>query len=376
MKSLKNIAGLGCLLLVGFGFFSCEKKDTPDPFVQPTVYSDLNFLENSKDQRAVLAQLKGVVSEIEKCEKIDSTTTYSKLIALYMAGGPTLSEIGTPYFDSKIKAPNAWLQKAANASGKTYNPLDSNGTGGVYGAYLFDESGLDLAELVEKTMFGSVIYKHSLDLLSGPISLKTADQLVAIYGANPTFPNTSTSKTLAPDIFLAKYAARRDKNDGTGLYTNLKLNLIKLKTAVGKGEKFNKERDEAASAIKSNLEKAMAASVINYCKTVQSNLSKTDLKDTEKASALHSLTEAIGFTLGLRGIPQDRKKISDAEIDEILSYFNYSESVKPTTYRFVLKPLIELPKLNQAITKLKSIYGFTETELNDFSKNWIVEQGR
>jgi len=55
MKSLKNIAGLGCLLLVGFGFFSCEKKDTPDPFVQPTVYSDLNFLENSKEQRAVLA---------------------------------------------------------------------------------------------------------------------------------------------------------------------------------------------------------------------------------------------------------------------------------------------------------------------------------
>jgi len=373
---MKNILRFFPLLMVGFVLLSCEKKDSLQPLVIPTSYEDFDFAENSKNERSVISQIGGLVAEIEKCQKVGVTTTFPVLISLYSAGSPTLTSIGTPYFDNKIKSVGGWLDTAAIASGKTYNPLDSNGMGGVYGAYLFDKNGLDLAELVEKTMFGSVLYKHSTDLLMGTITSKTADQLVAICGAHPSFPNTTTSKAINPDAFLAKYAARRDKNDGTGLYSLLKFNFIKLKTAIAKGEKYNKEKEEAAAAIKINLEKVMAGSVINYCKTVQSRLSKTTLTDVDKASALHSLTEAIGFALGLKGIAQDRKKITDVEIDEVLSYFNYSETSKPTTFRFVLNPQAELPQLDLAISKLKFIYGFTDAEINDFSKNWIVEQGR
>jgi hypothetical protein len=370
----RRIIVLGFCCFIGF---SCKKdEDVKNAFVLPSLYDPSGFAANSTNQVSVLSQMEGVVGEIERCQTVGATTSYQALLDLYNIGSPKLSTIGNADFDLKIKAENGWLRKAALASGNSYSPIDTNGKGGVFGGYLFDESGVDIAELVEKTMFGSVIFNHATDLLAGQISNATADQLLAIMGGNPTFPNTSSSKTTVPDAFMSKYIARRDRNDGNGLYSQMKTSLIKLKAAVKGGSDFEVERDDAVVAIRLIWEKAMAASIVNYCKTVQSILSNANLTDDQKASSLHSLTEAIGFTYGLKGIAVGRKVITDAQISQLLVLFNYSETGKSNCYRFANQPLKELPKLDQAVSLIKSIYRFTDQEISDFSKNWITEQGR
>ncbi len=365
------------LIFISIFGFSCEKdEESKKQLVIPTVYNSSGFQFNTTREAAVLNQIEAVVGEIERCKTQGNTTTYPTLLNLYNIENPILTQIGSAGFDGKIQSPNGWLYKASLASGKSYSPIDSNGNGGVYGGYLFDEAGLDMAELVEKTMFGSVMYKHGTDLMAGTATTATVDQLIAILGSNPGFPNTSSSKVPKPDVFMAKYVARRDKNDGTGFYSQLKTNFIKLQAAVQGGSDFYKERDEAIVAIRQVWEKAMAATVVNYCKTVQSTLSNTNLTEAQKASALHSLTEAIGFTYGLKGIATGRKVISDDQIKQLLVLFNYTETGKSTCYRFALQPEKELPKLEQAVSLIKSIYGFTDQEISDFSKNWINEQGR
>jgi hypothetical protein len=170
---------------------------------------------------------------------------------------------------------------------------------------------------------------------------------------------------------MSGYVARRDKNDGNGFYSTIKTNAIKLQAAIKAGDKYKSEQQEAIAAIKLTWEKASAASAINYCNAVMTTLSNTTVTDAQKAAALHSLSEGIFFTATWKNIGQTNRKITDAQIDEISNLFNATAS-----YKVAVNPVTELPKIQQIISKLQGIYGFTNTELEDFKFNWISVQGR
>jgi hypothetical protein len=354
---------------------SCKGKDEVPALSIPSTYDSTNFKANVSTQVAVLAQLKDLVDEVKKGRKGDALVE-STLKTLYEAGNPNLPTVGTSYLSQKINP--VWLNEIAKASSGTYVPGPPMGEGGVFGtgssAYLFDENGLEIEQLIEKGQFGSVLYKHANDLLNGTITSQTVDQVLAIIGCNPTFPNTSTNKAAQPDKFFAVYAARRDKNDGNGLYSQLKAQFIKLQAAVNTGDKYVKDRNDAVASIRLILEKINAATIVNYCQSVTSTMSKTTTTDNDKSIALHALGECIGFTHGYKTILN--KKITDAQIDEILVLLNAPANGIPTCYKYVTDPGTELPKLNTLINMIKGIYGFTDQEISDFSKNWITEQGR
>jgi len=350
-------------------FSSCKDKDKEIPALTiPNNYDSTSFKANSVTQKAVLSQLKSLVDEVKK-GRTGNPLVAMTLKALYETGNPNLKSVGTAYYDEKLS--NEWFGEIEKASGGTFNPTLRTGEGGIFGsgtsAYLFDENGLEIEQLIEKGMFGSVIYKHVSDLLNGTISSATVDQVLAILGSNPTFPNTTSSKTSQPDAFVAGYVARRDKNDGNGLYSQLKSGLIKLQAAVKGGLDYNKERDEAAASIRLILEKANAATIINYCHSVTSLLSNTELTDNQKASALHALGESIGFTHGYKTIPN--KKITDSQIDEILVLLNAPSNGQATCYKFITEPLEQLPRLADVISKLKVLYEFTDQDIIDFKSN-------
>ena len=62
-------------------------------------------------------------------------------------------------------------------------------------------------------------------------SLENLDKALALFGANPTFPNTPTaSKTQQPDVLMANYGARRTPAAG-GLYTEVRDAFIKAQAA-------------------------------------------------------------------------------------------------------------------------------------------------
>lgn len=373
--------------IIATQIFSCkpkkvEDKDiaTPTPtLVVPATYDSTTFKANTTTEKAVLTQLTNLVTEIKKGRVSGVTLDYAVLNNLYTTGIPSLKDLNTPYYNGKIYGADAWLNELTKASGNTYTPSDViTGQGGYFGKYLFEENGLEMEQVIEKGLFGSVLYNYLIKLITAPIDATTSDKILAILGANPSLPNSpnkSATNTM-PDMALANYIARRDKNDGTGFYSQFSFNIRKLQAAVKGGANYTKERDEAIAAIKLIVEKANAATVINYCKAVTATMSQTTITDDQKGAALHAYGECVGFIHGWRTIPQSHKVISDMQIDEILVLLNAPYNATPTSYKFITSPVDELPKLQLVQNKLKMIYGFSDDQMTDFSKNWVVEKRR
>jgi len=118
------------------------------------------------------------------------------------------------------------------------------------------------------------------------------------------------------------------------------------------------------------------ATVINYLLGTISKLNKSDATDADRASALHSYSEAVGFVHGWKGVSSNDKAISDAEIDQILEFMNAPADGNVTSYVFITDSFNQLPKLQLAIDKLQQVYKFTEQDIIDFGYNWVKEQGR
>ncbi len=361
-----------------FAFAACRpEKEEKAPLSIPITYDAASFSANTGTQDAVRNQLEALVAEVKKGRTVGTVLNYTTLSGLYNVGTPSVKAITTSYYADRLDGTGNWLDEIAKASGTGYTPGSTVGQGGTFGGYLFDENGLEIEQLVEKGLFGAALYNHAVTLMQGTITPATADQLLRIFGAHPDFPNTPTAaKAANPDMFMANYAARRDKNEGTGLYFQMKNALLKLQAATKAGEKYNQERDEALTSIRLTWEKINAATIINYCHSVISTMSNTTVSDSDKGKALHAYGECVGFAHGWRTIPAAYKQTTDAEIDAVLILLNAPYTDTPTAYKFITEPVNELPKLIQIIGLLKAEYGFTTQEIEDFKKNWVSEQGR
>lgn len=374
-KKIFSIGFAGLLML------SACKKENELPALQiPTSYDGSAFMANTATQQAVLTQLTALTDEAKRGRNSANTVQRSTLEQLFAAGNPSLSATITNYFRGRMEGDGGIMDELAKASGSTWSPATPDGSsqGGVYGGYLFDEYGVEQEQLLEKGQFGATLYNHAITLMSGNITLATVDQLVAIFGAKPAFANSGSNNVPAEirDRFMANYAARRDKNDGNGMYSQIKREFIKLQAAVKAGAEYNKERDDALKAIQLLWEKINAATVINYCHSPIARLSATSPSDQDKAAALHAIGEAIGFIEGFKTINPSFRKITDAQINEILALFNAPAGGIASVYQFALDPLTHLPKLQQAIAKLQAIYGFSAQEIEDFKNNWVAIQNR
>ena len=382
----KNLLSLGKNALLAIGlcllFTACNNDDEATPLQIPAAYDGAAFETNAAAELRLVSQLRAITDEAKKGRQAGTKVSLDELNRLFTTGTPSLKSTASTYYAGRLEGASGWLAELSKASGGTYQPGPPTGEGGVFGtgssAYLFDENGLEMEQMIEKGMFGAVLYKRAAELLAGPVTPATVDQVVAVLGANPTFPNSSNAaKHPRPDLLMAVYAARRsDAQNPNSLYAELKNNFIKLQAAAKAGDTYQRERDEAIAAIKTNWEKANAATVINYCHTVVTTMSRTTTTDNDKATALHAYGEAVGFLHGWRGLPQAQKRITDAQIDEILVLFNAPATGTPTSYKFITDPVTELPKLTQAINRLKTIYGFTDAEIESFRNNWVTLQQR
>lgn len=366
------------MAVMAFSFFSCSDDDDVDPLVIPSEYDGATFTANAATEIAVGQQLAALTAEAKKGRVNGTTVSATTLNNLFTTGSPSLKSLATTYYAGKLEGASGFFAQLSNASSNgTYTPGTPEGEGGTYGAYLFDENGLEMEQLIEKGQFGAVMYNHAVTLLNGTLTAETTDKVLAIFGANPTFPSSNdAAKHESPDKYLAVYAARRDKNDGNGFYSQIKNNLIKLQAAIAAGDDYEDDQQDAIKNIKENWEKVNASTVVNYLYAVISTLSKTDPTDPEKASALHSYSETVGFIHGWRSIDEDDKIITDAQIDEILTLLNAPANGTPTSYTFVTDAGNELSQLQEVLTKLKTIYGFTDQEMEDFKQNWVSVQGR
>jgi hypothetical protein len=368
---------LGIALMMAGAIVSCKKDDGDRPdLVIPEVYDGTAFTANAATELLVRKQLADITKEAQRGRVNGTTLEYATLTALLNAGSPSLKAVGTNYYMTKMDGIGGWLDEMAKSSGGTYLPGTPVGEGGTFGPYLFDENGLEIEQVMEKGMFGAVLFHHAVNVMSAPIDASTSDKVLAIFGSNPSFPNSNTSANHDfPDTQFAIYAARRtDENNPNGLYFQMQKALIKLQAAAKAGAEYNKEQQDAVKDIILIWEKVNAATIINYALSSISLLSNSEPTDAQKSAALHSIAEGVGFMHGFKTVPS--KKITDTQIDQVIALLNAPAIGTPQLYKFVTSSVTELPKLQQVITNLKEIYGFTDAEIETFRNNWVSLQSR
>lgn len=374
MKKIMMLFSLAAIV----GLSSCSEETTqPQATLQlPSTYDAKNFERNAGEQMGLINRLNTLVSEAKKGRYAGVAVDYSNLLSLYSANQPSLQSTTTSFYNELLIGNEGYLNQLALASGDTFNPVMPNIHGGVYGGYLFDENGLEPEQLIEKGLFGAFSY-HQASMLLEELNEETADQVLALFGANPSFPNTPTAGNAAnPDMHMANYAARRsDINNNNSLYRQMERAFIQLQAAAKAGDDFAAERNEAISQIKTIWERINAATIINYCHSVIAGMSATNPTEAQKASALHAASEAIGFLQGWKTLPQKHKIITDAQIDQLLALF-LADAGNEALHELAVQPESVLPNFIQAIDLLKSIYGFSAEEIESFKTNYVSSQNR
>jgi hypothetical protein len=305
------------------------------------------------------------------------SVTRQELIDLFNVGSPAVQSVVTDYFDNALTGANGYFQIIEDASaGASYTPGLPQGQGGYFEGRVFDENGIEPDEVIDKGLYGAALYNYATTFMNSSIQAADVDKIIALFGANPTFPNSGSANVAQPDVLMANYAARRDKNDGNGIYTDFKKAAIALRAYIIGGNSFNANRDQELVKLKTAWEKACAATVINYCHAAIAKFTLTSPTNADIASGLHAYSEGVGFVWGLKTIAQQHKIITNAEIDEILVLFNAPADGTPTSYTFVTDAVNQVPKLQTAISKLQSVYAFSNQDIEDFKSNWVALQGR
>jgi hypothetical protein len=350
---------------------ACSADDKTSPLVIPAAYSAATFQANTTTEYNLRNNFRIFVAELQKGRTAGVALDANTLRALYEKDNPSISSITLASTRANMNLIFAEIDKASK--GTTYqfgkSPAE-NGNGGTNNGYLYDETGLELEQILDKGSFGAAFYNQATILSANPTATNL-DKMLALFGSNPTFPNTPTAaKTPQPDVIMANYAARRTKGTDTskGLYFQMQSSFIKAQAAILAGEKYNKDRDEAVAAILLTWEKINAATVINYLFDVETKLSSVAIDDKLRSSAMHAYGECVGFLTGFRGIA--KKKITDAQIEDALLKMNAT-----APYKIMGSPS-EIAKLVQVRSNLQAIYGFSNTEMEEFKQNWVNVEGR
>lgn len=350
-------------------------KESKDPLIISETYDTSGFSSNTAKEQALRTQLEALVAEMKKGRTPGVNVSADKLLALYTSGNPSLQAVATSYYNSLLSGSNGWIAALASASGQTYTP--GGNSGGTYGAYLFSPDGIEPEQIIDKGLYGAAGYYRAVSLAQNALSPATVDQILCLYGAPPEFPNTNANtRTANSDKFMAGYAARRDKNDGKGLYERIKKGFLQLQAAVKAGPAYAEKQEEALEQIFQNWEKAAAATSVNYLYNVVSTMSATNPTDAQKAAALHAHSEAIAFVWGFRQLNSPFRIATDEQIDQVLTLLYAKPGVRASVYTIATKPVQTLGNVLQATEKIQEIYGFSEQEMEDFKKNWVAEQGR
>jgi hypothetical protein len=130
-----------------------------------------------------------------------------------------------------------------------------------------------------------------------------------------------------------------------------------LKAAVAAGDKCKDERDAAVSLFLTEWEHvsfAMAISRLSSATTLAADPQRGP-------EALRAFGAAAGFIASFKGLPATRRKITDAQIDALLTKIGVD-----TPYKLVTSPGARTLKLNEAIDDIALYEGFSVTDVDAF----------
>jgi hypothetical protein len=364
MNLKKTLAGtLLSTLMLGCGA-------APSAQCTAEAYPADDFATNASAElelRTRLAALNGPM----KAAEADTMTrpTAADLTALYAAGMPSLEAITAPSYRPVVADVFARFEAAA---GNRWTPAEPpTGKGGIYGAYIFTERGVDLRQVMEKGLFGAAHYAEAARLLTPSATVKEVDRALALFGANPAFPMDDKAM-VNPDVHSAVYAKRRTNPAAAtpGPYLVIKQAFLTARQSVAQGDACAQQRDEAFTTIRRQWERALVGTVVYYLTSAAATLEKASATDAEKAGALHGIGEAFSFLMGLRAVDASRRTVSDVELDQLLATLKVADFDTSLAYRYVTDPSSSVDALMAAIQQIQTAWSFSAEEINAFKTNY------
>lgn len=338
------------LSLLGAVLFACNEDDPLPELEVPDSYTSANFESNTTAEATVLDQLDALADELNAMEASNSSSELTYPDAL--------ESVTLDAYAAKI---SVWLDEAEKAAGNNFDLENApSGEGGILGTRLLDEYGLELEQMIEKGSFGAALYNHALDVLSEPATEASIDQLVRIFGAEPSFSPDDTR-------FAATYAKRRSDNTaGEGFLYNIENSLITAKAAIAAGPEYNAQFQNAIVTFLLNWEASNFATVIFYANATKDLIRDAGDDPVALGNAMHAYSEAVGFTEGWKGL--EGKRITDEQIDQILALLLAEDGETPESYRFLKEPAL-LDNMDQIIDIIQGVYGFSEEDVASFYVN-------
>lgn len=343
---------------------SCKKESVlPD-----NSYDATQFVAHTSEAADITSRMILLADSMKKGKIAGVTLSAANLSSFYAFSLPSLQQATEPAFQVLVPA---LFQSLELASGNAFDPANSNLTGGLYGGYLFDQQGAEPGEIVDKGLYAALILHRIFSVyLQGEISLQDLDNALYLYGAHPDFSNSDkASYHTHPDILLAKYAARRDDGTGQGVYLQIKQHFIDAQHALKAGNAEQAKLQTAVAGLKNQMERAIAATIINYINASLSAFSQTSPTTETLASGMHAAGEAIGFSLGLKSL--SGTQITDAELDAVLNALRYGSNPQQKVTDFVTDPVAAVAGLQPALGILQAAYGFSAAEMESFRFNQV-----
>jgi len=371
-KMMRNLLSPLVLVSVALALIACSDDPVSPGLVVPGTYPSDNYLTNTADQQQRLEALARATAEMAQGRASMNRVDLAEILRFYQQLRPHVNDSYEVWVDS-------WIEELHKSSGTLFDEMKSpeeSGEGGVANATLFDEHGVELQQLIEKGSFTSWAYNEAVQIMqASPMTTAHIDQIVALFGASPSFPNSDKVGT-DPDRFSAKYAAVRDKNDGTGPYTRFRDAALLAHGAITSGPQYKAKLAEALNTMRVQWERAIAATAVNYLYSTITRLSETEVTSVERTSAMHAFAEGVGFLVGWYGVPNGSRIITDAQVTELLQIMRTPVDGPWTPYQFWQQPATHLPELQNAVLRLQQIYGFSNADMESFRYNWVQVQGR
>jgi len=335
--------------------------------VVPTKYESPGFAANAAVQLALAARFEEIEQKMRSTEVPDAgvVVTAAELKAIYNAGSPSLRAVSTTPAQSVV---DAYFDAFEAALGKSWTPDDADqdggaATGGKYGDWHFSPIGVDLREAAAKTLLQGAFYNHVVGIVARQLTEADVDSLLAAFGAMTALASPAGADAGGEgDKLIAEYASKRDdKQSATpGPYRNVMTALLKMKAAIPAGDRCKGDLQLAVNTFLAEWEKAVFGTAIYYL-----NSAATKIIAVQKPESLHAYGEALGFIQSFKGVPAERRKITDVQIDQLL------EKIGATTpWKLVTGAGDRALQLNAAVSDIALYQGFTAAEVEAFKKSF------
>jgi hypothetical protein len=337
------------------------------PVTPPTSYASDAFAQNAADEIGLLSKLNALSAPMRAAE-LDAGVGVDAgvLNELYSAGKPSLKDLTVPQFQPVL---NEALELFVDGTQKRWTPMSSGeGPGGIFGsgtsAWIFSSRGVDVRQVIDKGLYGALFYAEAVKRMRTVASASDVDKILALYGATPAFPQNDTSAA-GKDELSAKYAKRRNAPAAPGFYTLIRDRFIEARAYAAVPE-CSSQRTAALKAIAEDWEKTLLATVIFYINSAATKLQDPNATESVRASALHDLGEGAGFVFGLRAMPAESRRMTDAQLDAVLAALQAPSLKSAALHRLLTDIPPNVEALLAAVPLIAQVYGFSAAQVEGF----------